>query len=715
MVQSPAGAMQNLPITALKLTLGIFNRKCRDYPHAWRILGNVAAVSKPKTAGAELFAATEHLDAEEPDLTDEEEEYEVDPDLPTCKAQDFHTMLDCLLESYRDVQKRGFFWDLRYRGKTYTDVEFVPFLMFIKCDTEEGDLLCGSYTVRTGHIAHLCRYCHCPTQESDLVRAQFPPKTTEGVTLLVKAKDKEGLAAISQQYIQNAWYRIRFGPHNKRGVHGACPSDMLHAILLGIFKYTRECFFEQIGKDSKPADVINALAQTYGAAFGRQSERDVPLCKFKSGIRKGKLMAKEFRGVLLVMAALLRSTKGRELLRPNTNFRTEVQIKDWTVLVEMLLQWEAFLNSPEMRMREVIQLKKKNRYLMYVLKRVGDRATGMGLKLTKFHIIVHLWEDIRFFGVPLEFDTGSNESAHKETKVAAKLTQKNELTFDFQTCIRLDEFLAIDLAMAELDQKVAVWRYFHRPETPGRKQPRREPPPSTSGSCINVFLHHESGPGPVYSMGDKKKARTTPDNKQTWGKDIVHFLFRLKLKLGGDVSGRLRILTLHKRQGLIFRGSPCFDGKPWRDWAMFDWGGEDGVLPGHIWCFVVIKSVPGDANTALQHGGIDLVPGSYAVVETANWEDNAREVAKSGIFRPIKKVVKQKQAAARGWKRRFYLADVEAITKPCIVVPDVGGREGIEFFVVKNRSQWAKDFQCWLGKPSEEDVIGPEEPMPSHG
>ena len=67
------GAMQNLPITALKVTLDIFNRLCRDYPHAWRILGNVSVVSKPKTAGAELFAATEHLDAEEPDLTDEEE------------------------------------------------------------------------------------------------------------------------------------------------------------------------------------------------------------------------------------------------------------------------------------------------------------------------------------------------------------------------------------------------------------------------------------------------------------------------------------------------------------------------------------------------------------------------------------------------------------------------------------------------------------------
>jgi hypothetical protein len=37
----------------------------------------------------------------------------------------------------------------------------------------------------------------------------------------------------------------------------------------------------------------------------------------------------------------------------------------------------------------------------------------MGLKLLKFHTILHIWEDIIQFGVPLEFDTSANESMHK--------------------------------------------------------------------------------------------------------------------------------------------------------------------------------------------------------------------------------------------------------------------------------------------------------------
>jgi hypothetical protein len=55
------------------------------------------------------------------------------------------------------------------------------------------------------------------------------------------------------------------------GIHGATPLEMLHAILLGMFKYMNECFFVQIGKTSQLADDINALAQKYGELLHRQS------------------------------------------------------------------------------------------------------------------------------------------------------------------------------------------------------------------------------------------------------------------------------------------------------------------------------------------------------------------------------------------------------------------------------------------------------------
>ena len=40
----------------------------------------------------------------------------------------------------------------------------------------------------------------------------------------------------------------------------------------------------------------------------------------------------------------------------------------------------------------------------------------MGLKIVKFHAIMHMAQDILDYEVPMEFDTGANESCHKAEK-----------------------------------------------------------------------------------------------------------------------------------------------------------------------------------------------------------------------------------------------------------------------------------------------------------
>jgi len=86
--------------------------------------------------------------------------------------------------------------------------------------------------------------------------------------------------------------------------------------------------------------------------------------------------------------------------------------------------------NPIMRKKHVYAARQKHRYIMYLVRKVAQRQKGMGLKLTKFHAILHIADDILNFGVPLEVDTGSNESGHKPTKTAAKLTQKQRETFE---------------------------------------------------------------------------------------------------------------------------------------------------------------------------------------------------------------------------------------------------------------------------------------------
>ena len=368
------------------------------------------------------------------------------------KHQDLHTMLATVLEDFIKIQNGGFLFDLYYCRFLYKNIEFIPFVPFIKCDTDEADKLCGAYSCRTGGVKQLCRYCYCPTEKSDRPLADFPFKTMADIQALIDAEDFEGLKAISQQYIDNATYKLRFGMHNDRGVHGACPMEMLHALLLGIFKYIRDCFFDQIGPTSVTADDINALAKEYGDLLHRQSERDIPKTKFAGGIRKGKLMAKEYPGILLCMAALLRSTQGKKMLLAKcAKFRVEGVLQDWTLLVEILLQWEMWLKSDHMLKSHVERAKeRKHWYIMYLIKKVGRRSKGMGLKIQKFHGIMHMAMDIEMYGVPMEVDTGSNESGHKKSKTAAKLTQKIKELFDEQTCKRLHEVHLLELTQEEL-------------------------------------------------------------------------------------------------------------------------------------------------------------------------------------------------------------------------------------------------------------------------
>jgi hypothetical protein len=64
----------------------------------------------------------------------------------------------------------------------------------------------------------------------------------------------------------------------------------------------------------------------------------------------------------------------------------------------------------------------------------------------------------------------------------------------------------------------------------------------------------------------------------------------------------------------------------------------------------------------------------------------------------------------RPWRRKFLLADVEAITQPLVVIPNIGGKKKLEFFVVRQRQEWVDVFKKWLDASHENDKIGPEEP-----
>ena len=717
------GQFSDLPVTAVKFSLTIFTRTARMKDHMWAILGYIPEVKVAEGRGKNIFKESQHLEAEDMEIFDGEGE-EVDLDgynseesqdgLTNVKAQDFHYMLMVILQSYRNLQAQGMIWDLMHKNTLHKDLMWHLYVPIVRSDTEEADALCGKYKTRTRNISQLCRQCEVPTLQASNHRANYPAKTQRRIEKLVRDGNMDRLQQMAQHNLKNAWYDIRFQLGNDSGIHGACPSEMLHQMQLGIFKYCRDIFFQSMGEQAQVALDVNGLARIYGKLLSHQSDRSLPSTNFSQGIRGGKLMAKDYRGVLLIMAVVLRSTQGRTLLGTKRNFKEEHKKDDWLLLVELLLEWEAYLCLPKMKKKHVKRLDKKHRYIMYIMKKVAKRSKGMGLNLMKFHAITHLMDDILTHGVPLEFDTAANESHHKESKLAARLTQRNESNFLGQVAIRLWEFHILDLALEEMRSGRRVSDYFDVYSDQSRSDmdlspsdsnaSDREsadgstPKVSTKGAMIRVFRDKEGASG--FEFRSKSKFQ----EKTQMSADLVDFLCGLQEAISEYLPEHiLPIHTEHVRGASIFYGHPNFRGQgPWKDWAVVDWTGF-GQLPCHIHCFVDIQNAPGGANS-LEYGGIVLRDNVYAVVESASYENIEEEIRKSDLMVPILKDVQGIDEHGSVTGRVFYLADTEAFVRPCAVVPDIGGPPN-RYFLVKQRSQWHKEFIVWVERPHNEDEM----------
>ena len=422
----------NFEVTQVKMSLGIFTRKARMRGCTWRVLGYIEKVHQSGGLGREIYAKSQHMEVEDGAASDgSNSSLEELPGVGEENLQDLHAQIACILDPLVPILNGGFLWDLRYKGVLYRDIHFKGYIAFVRCDNKEADDLCGKYGSRQKNVKHTCRMCDCPTRKADHHLYEPIYKREAKIKRLVDNGDLVGLKEISQHYLINAFHGLPFHLANDRGIHGACPVDMLHTIQLGIFKYVRDIFFEQLGKTSKAAKVINGLSKVFMKQFSHQSDKTMPPMRFSKGIQEGKLMGRDYRGVLLLMMVLCQTQAGRSVIKASRggkktrgNFKEDHLINDWADFLELLLIWEAYLHLPEMETKDLRRLDKKQRYLMYLMRMVAHREKKMGLKLVKFHNILHIVDNVTLYGVPLESDTSPNESHHIPTKQAAKLTQQ---------------------------------------------------------------------------------------------------------------------------------------------------------------------------------------------------------------------------------------------------------------------------------------------------
>jgi len=690
------GQFSSFELTRFQVALGMLTREAREKDYNWGTLGWIPNIPKDKSHGRRSFVDSLHADSTRFRAQLDHDEGLIGVNGNIHPSQDLHAMISYVLKGIVQLQKTGFIWDLYYNGRLHKGVKFIPFVSFLRVDTKEADLFCGKYTNRNAGVKQLCRECYCPTLESDNHLASHRPKLQHRIAALVARKDEEALKNMSQQYILNAFYDLQFGCHNEMGIHGACPMEMLHAILLGVFKYARDIFFEQVGDDSKSAREIDAIAMLYGELYGRQSDRQWPNTRFPGGIRAGKVNGKKYTGILLCLLSAITSGKGRKILESRPKWRQHGIIDDWIMLLETLLEWEAWLNSPKMLKSDVQRAKTKHRYIIYLMRKVALRKTGMGLKLMKIHGILHMADAILNFGVPLEYDTGCNESHHIGTKKASQLTQKDLTKVEEQTAERMLEMEVLTLAQAEIDGTwLCDYRLGHASDLEDTNMAHKTRT-FLGGAAYYTYQNGQTGEYLMRTERPEKGKKEFPMVEN----DLAEFIYGLQVMVKPYID-KVFLYSCYTRNGHIFRGDLSYRKNVWRDWVVINWG-RDGKLPNRIYGFLDLTALPDNitGQRRIKYGGLGNVSsGIYAIVEAT--VEGCDGVAGTELFDVLATEVGQLEDGIVS-KLKFYLADVETFEGPCVVVPNVGGPNN-SYFWIEPRARWSKLFVDWLRAPHKDD------------
>ena len=152
--------------------------------------------------------------------------------------------------------------------------------------------MCGRKGGCSNNMKGLCRDCDMKPSDGD--------DTCIGEDLLFKfhnlgnvaGKTKEQLDEYSFLPINNCFHNISLGGCGRK-IYGAPPTEILHAVLLGICKYIAECM--EMTCSTSATDLICDVSVGIYEHSQRKSERDLPdLGPFQYGLMSIKeLKAKE--------------------------------------------------------------------------------------------------------------------------------------------------------------------------------------------------------------------------------------------------------------------------------------------------------------------------------------------------------------------------------------------------------------------------------------
>lgn len=548
------------------ITLGIFNRNTRNLADAWKHLGYIPKLESSKS-----------------------------------KVHNLHCIFLFLMKELIHLQENGgFHWDLEIGDRVHK-VVFKPAVQFIIGDCEGHDDICARKKGHTLEMKGLCRDCNCKPNDADdpdHICHFFEKRIMEEI-------DPSLLKERGFHDIENAFSKVEMGS-NPGGIYNATPTEHLHQ-MSGLAEYMIEYFLSCLAGASRTK--IDIVAMQITSNYSRQSDRGFyPMSSFRTGVTKcSGLTSREKVGrihalyICLLNPRCFKNIATQERLKRCSESNKNVHIgplgyrtaTKWLKLFEAMLVYDFWIRSPKHNPSDIRgsnqswnNLKQWNfhdspamkatRKLMRFYKEMVQRTEGVGLKIVKFHHMLHHCRTISEHGSLLNVDSSRPESTHKNlTKDHAKKTQKRKAVLIEQTAKRLSEDVTVQ------DVKSA---FMCKTQRANKSLPSNnsgtDDVSHCGGSKYQLLLTPiQDDDGTTYEATLKWKGKIP---SASLSDDVCQAITKrlfFHTGVGGSLKPHsvLRGFTEYKpSKGVLFRAHPSYlVNEAWNDWAMINWNSND--------------------------------------------------------------------------------------------------------------------------------------------
>jgi len=596
------------------------------------------------------------------------------------KLEDYHAIVGDILADFSKLQTTGFLlkvpvpsvhdkqtfvsteggfgssWD---NLSEYRTIHFFPVLQLVISDCKGANTLAGRYG---GHskVKCLVRDCDVPSSDGDL------PRHSCKMFLHLKMKEliEERLNELSFHKLQkNGFDDIVIGWNARYRHFGLSPPEILHMFWLGLCDYLWEGFYEKIGGDARSKlnlvsirNVVWLTRQTKeekdffvtedkGKGFQVMSMYPSVAC-FRNGIAKSRVMMhgkEKFSRIFLLYCCFLDSDF-IELLsnhkKRNSDFTWDRdKVKEWFTLLGWSLSLNMWFASKEhdrkffcpgipaggmdtpltkdelLAIEPIAQVAMRDYLLLY--KKLVNRSAGEGLRLTKFHEMLHLVHYTAIHGSMTNFDGSRPESIGKSlVKDPGARSQHQVALLTFQAATKLRDSRSLDSLATVI--KSSSPHLFQRYQMERCFMDTRE---IRADAAVKVIYLNENGEKKNKCIPQKKKQPNNVDcnsirlngtrftlsigssgtlcfswqskteYKSTWNNIVFKYLEE-NLRLGSEEHlGTYKSCKFHgfteltvvfrestqESKVVKYRAHPTYRGKTnWHSWADVEWIFENG-------------------------------------------------------------------------------------------------------------------------------------------